>query len=190
MRGEHLAHAAPEPDSIYALTLDVAGQANESESRPADPGGRDCTACTLFAVTVGRSREPLAGRPRYSVAQRWWWRGVGQAQLYERLTAIVETWMPRRIVVDATGLGAGLASFLTQRFGARVLPYTFTVATKSQLGWAFLGICDTGRFKDHALDGSPAQAEFWQQVRAAQYELLPGPGRRLRWGARPGRGHD
>lgn len=92
-------------------------------------------------------------------------------------------------MVDATGIGAGLASFLAQRWGARVVPFTFTTATKSQLGWSFLGICDTGRFRDHALDGSPPQSEFWQQVAAAQYELLPGPGRRLRWGARPGRGH-
>ncbi len=58
------------------------------------------------------------------------------------------------------------------------------------LGWAFLGICDTGRFKDHAPASCPAQAEFWRQVAAAEAEPLPGPGRRLRWGVRQGRGHD
>ncbi|HPL30912.1 MAG TPA: hypothetical protein PLG21_22945, partial [Anaerolineae bacterium] len=72
MRGDHLAHAAPEPGSVYALTVDVAGQASAGESRPADPDGGDCTACTLFEVRVAGSGEPLAGRPRYSVVGRWW----------------------------------------------------------------------------------------------------------------------
>ncbi|HOG46859.1 MAG TPA: hypothetical protein PLB78_09460, partial [Anaerolineae bacterium] len=82
------------------------------------------------------------------------------------------------------------ASFLGQRLGRRVVPVVFTAARKSQLGWGFLGICDTGRFADHAGDGSAAQEEFWRQVAAAECTLLPGPGRRLRWGVPAGRGHD
>ncbi len=94
MRGDHLAHVAPDSDTVYALTVDVAGQAVEGESRPGDDNTRDCTACTLFAVCVAGSGDPLAGRPRYSVARRWWWRGVGQAELYQRLTGLAETWSP------------------------------------------------------------------------------------------------
>jgi hypothetical protein len=197
MVGTHLPHLEPQDDATYTLTVDVAGQAVEGESDPADPlpggaaggpDGRDCTAVTLFAVEVGRSGAPLAGKARFNVVRRFWWRGLAQAELYERLVELADAWSPRRIVVDATGLGAGLASFLQQRFGHRVVSFVFTAATKSDLGWAFLALVDTGRFKDHALDGSLAQAEFRQQVAAAHCELLPGPGRRLRWGVR--RGHD
>ena len=70
------------------------------------------------------------------------------------------------------------------------MPLVFSAATKSRLGWGFLAICDTGRFKDHALDGSPAQAEFWRQVAAAEYEVVDGPERRLRWGVWQGGAHD
>ena len=103
---------------------------------------------------------------------------------------LVESWAPRRVVVDATGLGAGVASFLQQRYGPRVSPYVFSAQSKSQLGWAFLAICDTARFKDHARDGSEAQEAFWRQALAAAYEILDGPGRRLRWGVGQAGAHD
>jgi hypothetical protein len=183
MRGTHTPHAAPQPGADYALCVDVAGEAPEGESSPAGPGERDCTACTLFHVQA-------AGRPCYRVVGRWWWRGVAQAELYTRLAALAEMWCPRHLVVDATGLGAGVASFLQVRFGERVRPFVFTAASKSRLGWGFLGICDTGRFQDHAADGSEAQIAFWRQVTAAEYEIRGGRNEHLRWGVWRGEEHD
>ncbi|MCL6432187.1 MAG: hypothetical protein K6V36_15230 [Anaerolineae bacterium] len=182
MRGDHGPHAVPQPGACYALCVDVAGEAPAGETAALEPDPRDCTACTLFAVELPEPPAPLAGRPVYRVARRWWWRGLAQADLYARLAALIEQWAPQRVVVDATGLGAGLASFLEQRFGARVQPFVFSGATKSQLGWDLLAICDTGRFRDHIDDGSPAWHEFWRQVAAARYEIDDGPSRRMRWG--------
>ncbi|HOR00157.1 MAG TPA: hypothetical protein PLJ35_15190 [Anaerolineae bacterium] len=190
MQGEHPPHAAPVPGASYALTVDVAGESPEGETAAVGPGARDCSACTLFAVAPAAPEEPLAGKPRYLVVRRWWWRGLAQTELYERLLQLAETWAPRHLVVDATGIGAGVASFLAQRLGERVQPFTFSGPTKSRLGWSYLAICDTGRFKDHVLTGCAAQAEFWRQTAAADYEVLPGPGQGLRWGVPPARGHD
>lgn len=187
MQGSHPPHAAPQPGALYALTLDVGGEAREGE----DCAGHDSTACTLFTIEpAGAGAAVPAGQQCYRVVGRRWWRGLSQAELYGRLVELVEAWAPRRVVVDATGLGAGLASFLEQRYGGRVLPFVFSGATKSHLGWAFLALCDTGRFQDHLLSGCPAQAEFWRQVAVAEYEVLPGPGQGLRWGVPPARGHD
>ena len=190
MRGQHAPHEAPQPGALYALCVDVGGQAREGETPAAEDSPRDCSACTLFSLDLPGPGDPLAGRPIYRVARRWWWRGLAQADLYARLVDLAEAWCPRRIVVDATGLGAGLASFLERRYGGRLIPFVFSSASKSQLGWDFLAICDTGRFQDHADDGSAAQAAFWQQAAAAGYEVLPGPGRPLRWGVQPAAGHD
>ncbi len=190
MRGDHPPHREPRPGALYALCVDVAGEAPEGETPAAETDARDCTACTLCELALPGPLDPLAGRPRYHVVRRWWWRGLAQADLYARLLDLIGTWAPRRLVIDASGLGAGLASFLELRCGERVMPYVFSAATKSQLGWDFMAICDTGRFKDHAPDGSQAQEHFWRQVAAAEYEILPGPGRRLRWGVWQGDLHD
>jgi len=70
-----------------------------------------------------------------------------------------------------------------------VSPFVFTQSSKSELGWEFLSLCSAGRFLDYAPDGSAEQGLFWAQVEECEYETLPGPGRKMRWGVE-GRTHD
>lgn len=104
---------------------------------------KDSTALTIVEI----SRNEL-GLPRFLVMDRYHWTGTPHYQLYGAIVHLVELWSPTRVIVDATGLGAGLASFLRRALGERVLPFIFTLATKSDLGWGFLGICNSGRFLD------------------------------------------
>jgi hypothetical protein len=107
--------------------------------------------------------------------------------------ALAEAWSPTWLVIDSSGVGAGLASFLSANLGARrVLPFVFTQASKSSLGWKFLAIVETGRFKEHVADPADRQAadlsqEFWRQVEACRMEVLVGPNRLMRWGVPDGR---
>src|SRR6185369_17538697 len=71
-----------------------------------------------------------------------------------------------------------------------VEPFVFTGASKSQLGWDFIALIDSGRFKEYAADGDELTRVYYQQLAACTYEVLPGPGRLLRWGVPPRRGHD
>jgi hypothetical protein len=64
-----------------------------------------------------------------------------------------------------------------------VLPFTFNTASKSHLGWDFLSVVETGRFKDWR-DPSQHWDEqdlFWKQVEACQGQVAPGPDRKLSW---------
>jgi len=110
-------------------------------------------------------------------------------------------WRASAVVVDATGVGAGLASFLAATLGERrgggggsrpipVVPFVFTQTSKSDLGWDFLALIDGGRFKEYADDGEALTRLYRSQLAATTYEMLPGPGKRLRWSVPPGRGHD
>jgi hypothetical protein len=76
------------------------------------------------------------------------------------------------------GVGAGVTSFITKYFGeGRILPYNFTSGTKSKLGWDFLSVVENGRFQDY----HPHSPEFFTQLENCQFEIIPGPGRLMRW---------
>ncbi len=189
MRGDHPRRRGPRTGARYVITIDVAGEATDPRpgATAADPL-RDATALTVYEIDAACDRDALPGRalralPVYRVVDRRVWTGVPQTALYAEIVDLTRAvWRARRLVIDATGLGAGLASFLRRALGETVVvPFVFTAQSKSDLGWAFVALCDTGRFKDHAPDGSPEQDLFWRQVEAAQGEIANGPGRRLRW---------
>ena len=100
------------------------------------------------------------------------------------------------MVIDATGVGAGLSSFLERAFPGKVLPFVFSQSSKSKLGWDYLGVIDSGRFKDFRPQKKINKKQlahqhklkemFVQQSESCQYEVLPGPGKVLRWGVPDG----
>jgi hypothetical protein len=62
--------------------------------------------------------------------------------------------------------------------------------TTSDLGWAFLGLIDGGRIKEDADDGADITRIYRHQLASCTYEVLPGPGKLLRWSVPARRGHD
>ena len=115
---------------------------------------RDSTALTVVRVVQRFDNVTGETRPRYEVVRRYLWTGVKHTSLYHQLLDLAtDVWHARYVVVDSTGVGAGLSSFLRAALGDRVvMPVHFSLSSKSELGWNFLGIIDSGRFKDYALD--------------------------------------
>jgi hypothetical protein len=197
MRGEHPRRWQAEPGKAYALLLDVAG---EDEDQPEEVEARsrarrrDATALTV--VEVGRETVALelVRRPTYRVVARYLWVGHKHTALLQQLIDLARTvWRAQWVVVDATGIGATLASFLSSaltRPGRQVLPFVFSQSSKSDLGWAFLGTIDSGRFKDYADDGEKDTRLWWQQVADCRYTVLPGPGTVMRWAVPDSKGHE
>ncbi len=221
MKGAHPAQLAPAEGKLYAATLDLAG---EDEAMLADPEDlnekdlsnpkRDSTALTVFEVDLETINDPLINKPSYKVIFRKEWIGIKHSSLYGQIRALAELFAVRFLVVDATGVGAGMCSFLTASLGERVIPFEFNLSTKSSLLWDFLGIIDGGRFKFYA--PSPLRGEsigegrsplpeqgteipqptrpqaaigegsFWEQVEFCQFEILPGPQKRVKWGVPDG----
>ena len=69
-----------------------------------------------------------------------------------------------------------------------VSPFLFNRKTKSDLGWAFVGLIDGGRIKEYADDGADITRIYRHQLAACTYEVLPGPGKLLRWSVPASRG--
>lgn len=194
MQGEHAPLEAPRLGERYALLIDVAGEdewANGGEVHLAGAAealqnrGRDATALTVVEIDGATLRDEALRAPTYRVVQRWQWIGVRHTLLYAKILALAGHWRACYLVIDATGVGAGLASFLERALPGKVLPFTFSAASKSRLGWDFLGIVDSGRWKEPA-GRSPLQGEFYRQLDFCQYAVGAGPAKELRWGVPDG----
>jgi hypothetical protein len=181
MRGGHQRQHEPTPGKRYAILLDVAGE-DEEAGDPLDRAmlehpKRDATALTVVEIDVEFGRLP-----NYRVVDRRLWLGAKHSTLHNKILALATHWGAVWIVVDATGVGAGLASFLEKALGDKVLPLVFSPKIKSDLGWKFIATIETGRFSDYQDDHEPDTRQFWYEVEACQYQVHDGPGKRMSWG--------
>ena len=97
-------------------------------------------------------------------------------------------WHCRRVVVDATGVGQPVSSFLRQSLGSRVSPFTFTQRSKSELGFTLLAAINSGRLKMYAGDGSSEYQEFWFEMEKAKSQYRPS--QTMNFYVDPAQGHD
>jgi hypothetical protein len=188
MLGSHSIQKEPLAGGVYVFTIDVAGQ----DEAATDVGSglkpdlqnpaRDSTVLTIFQVDNSSVGDPLIGKPTYRVVNRLAWQGVKHSSLYGTMVSLAELWSPIRVIIDATGVGAGLANFLHDRLGSRLIPFEFTQSSKSDLGWDFITAIETGRYKEPI----PLDEEISLQLEYCQYTILEGPGKIMRWGVPDG----
>ena len=186
------------PGTIYAFTIDVAGEEEDglegAALRQANPR-KDSTAVSVIRVRPGDGQMT---RPIFEVVARYEWTGARHTMLHDRIVNLTrQVWNAKKVVIDATGVGAGLASFLNATLGERVVtPFVFSSASKSQLGWDLLGLIDAGRLQvctpgqDDDREQVRLDTLFWKQVETCGYTVLPGPGKLMRWGVDDPRLHD
>jgi hypothetical protein len=163
--------------------LDIAGAVEEGASA----AGRDSTVLTLAAL----GEESVAGvaQPVIYILDHVQWVAEPLARLQVQLADLLgRAWRVRRVCVDATGLGAGVASFLSAALGPDVVQaVVFTAGEKSRLGYELLAAISAGRLRMYADDGSPEWREFWAQMRACRRQVSAG--QMLSFGA-PADAHD
>ncbi len=162
------------PAPTPSLSSDRNGQALAAvEGVPYKQGGqRDSTV-----ITIGRVRYNELNLPCIEVVHHAWWTGRSHLEQYAATVALVEHWGIRSLVVDSTGVGAGLASLLTARLGEqRIIPFHFSRPAKSHLAYQLLTFINSGRLKLYTLVDAPTTIgeECWRQLKSARYRL-PAP---------------
>ena len=193
MKGSHAARTEPEAGKTYAFLIDVAGQDEERRGEQGIGGkragekieeqndGRDST--DLKIVEVDRSTVALIGKPTYLTVYRQEWKGASHVTVFGALKALKQAWNPLRIVIDATGIGEGLWSLLDNAFGEDIVnPVKFTSKLKSELGYGFIGIVESGRYREY----HPFPDKLRLQLDKCRSEIVPGPSKTMRWGVPDG----
>ena len=180
LQGEHPRLHRPvlsgKDSRMYVAGIDLAGKAEEVEDaalRAARPR-EDSTVVTIGELDFSVCTE-LVPLPQVNIVEHYCWTGMPHVAQYPQLLDVLRNvWHVRRAVVDATGVGAAVASFLSGALGTSVvLPFLFTQPSKSRLGFELLAAINSGRVKLYAQDGSEEYREFWFQINSARSNFRP-----------------
>ena len=189
LQGTHVRLGGAQAGETYVAGVDVAGQDEQAAPGLLVPGamqgGRDSTVVTVARLTWDAEREPAL-----EVVQHYSWSGADHPTQHHALRSLLaETFPCVRVVVDATGLGAGVASWLATALGPSVVePFVFSAPSKSRLGFLLLAMAGTGRCRLYRPDGSSDAMRVWHEIAAARYELAGNE--QLRFSVPSEEGHD
>jgi hypothetical protein len=178
MAGSHQRQAQPAAGETYVAGIDIAGEAETGREAP----GRDSTVMTIARVRPGHEG------PVVEVVEHHAWTGRKHPELHQNMTDILKTWDCRHILVDATGIGEPVASFLRKALGTRVEPFVFTQHSKSELGFELLAAVNSGRLKLYRQDGSKDYQELLYELERARSTYRPN--QTLNFYVEPSDGHD
>ena len=154
--------AAPEMSLLRGARNDKKGAGNDEER------SQDSTVITIAEVDMANKLPVLR------IVEQYQWTGIAHSQLYPQMVQILKNiWNCHRIAVDATGIGQPVASFLRKELGSRVIPFTFTQKSKSELGFELLSHVNSNRVKLYQQDGSKEYQETMFQLERAKAEYRP-----------------
>ena len=190
LQGDHPRNHRRQDHKVYLAGIDIAGEAEEQDDimmRAISPK-RDSTV-----ITIGELQPPpeeaFGKEPALNIVQHCSWTGVTHFDLYPQMVDLLKNiWNCRRIVVDATGIGEPVTSFLRKELGSRVVPFHFTQRSKSDLGFKLLSFVNSGRLKMYAGDGSAEYQEFWHEMERAKSVFRPS--QTMNFYVAPAEGHD
>ncbi len=195
MQGTHQRLSYPEGKKVYIAGIDLAGE-HEPDRATALTSAKpklDSTVITIAACSEQRvacNGYPLGATyyPLVRVVEHYQWTGIPHSQLYPQMVDILKKWKCRRVVVDATGIGQPVASFLRAQLGSKVIPFNFTRKSKSDMGFELLSFVNSGRIKLYKQDGSQEYKELMFQLERAKAQYRPN--QTVNFYVDPSEGHD
>jgi len=175
LHGHHSRQSEPTPNKVYVAGIDLAGESEQEADaalRSIQPR-RDSVVVTIAELDYTTVNN-LVQEPICTVVEHYYWTGRKHRDLYSTLLDILRTvWGCQRVAVDASGVGAGVASFLQSALGEHVVEqFVFTTPSKSRLGYNLLSAVNGGRLKIYTQNADhDTITECWRQLKAARYDM-------------------
>ncbi|MDI6814487.1 MAG: hypothetical protein QMC90_00140, partial [Dehalococcoidales bacterium] len=189
LQGAHSRKHQPDQGKSYVAGIDLAGEAEEEGAHLRALNLRqDSTVVTIGELDFSICDE-IQKQPRVKVVEHYRWTGRKHTELYPQLIDILKNvWRCRKVVVDATGVGQPVSSFLKKSLGSKVFPFTFTQQSKSELGFNLLAAINSGRLKMYKADDSDEYKLFWFEMEKAKSQFRPS--QTMNFYVDPSEGHD
>lgn len=190
LQGTHQRKHSADKNNIYVAGIDIAGEAESGENVGITGAGarQDATVMTIAELDFS-TVNIIQTQPVVKVVEHYSWTGTPHTDSYARFVDLIKNvWGCKRIVIDATGIGQPVASLLRQTLGSRIIPFTFTTASKSKLGFDLLAAINSGRLKMYAGDDSEEFQEFWSEIEKAKSQYRPN--QTMNFYVDPSKGHD
>jgi hypothetical protein len=189
LQGNHTRLRSRESNrKIYVAGIDLAGEAEITEELELTVRGRDATVITIANIDFPPD-EAVIKEPHIQIVEHYCWVGKKHPDLYRLMADVLRnTWGCSRIVVDATGVGEAVASFLRSSLGSRVLPFKFSQVSKSALGFNLLAAINSGRLKLYKGDGTEDYRELMFELERARSVCRPN--QTINFFVDPAEGHD
>jgi hypothetical protein len=187
--GEHDRQSRPEGRTTYTAGVDLAGEHEQEAAGAGGPvtdrgRGHDSTV-----ITIAEADATSPSQPSLRIVEQYRWTGTPHSQLYSQMVDILKNvWRCHRIVVDATGIGQPVASFLRRELGSRVIPFVITSKSKSDMGFELLSFINSGRLKLYRQDGSSEYGETLFELERARVQYRPN--QTMNFYVDPQQGHD
>jgi hypothetical protein len=169
LQGIHDWEKWPDGESVYIAGMDIGGEERTASDDKVLSRQHDSTV-----ITIGKVIYNDVQLPGTKIVCQYWWTGKTYLEQYAETVAICERWNVRKLVVDKTGLGEGMASLLMSKFGEeRVLAFHFSRSSKSKLTYQLLSMINAGCLKIYRADEAPYQIyrECWKQLTSARYRV-------------------
>jgi hypothetical protein len=190
MHGTHERRQDPEEGKAYIAGIDLAGEREETkeEALAATRQKLDSTVITIAEVDTAQRPTSSLAEPVLKVVEHYHWTGTPHSQLYSSMVHAINRWKCQKVLVDATGIGQPVASFLRKELGSRIIPFTFTQKSKSDMGFELLSFVNSGRLRIYRQDGSSEYRELMSQLEKARSQYRPN--QTMNFYVDPQEGHD
>jgi len=190
LQGTHPRQQKPSAGKIYVAGIDLAGEAeNDDEGRLMGTKPRQDSTVVTIAELDFAGADMINRGPVVKIVEHYRFQGMPHTQLYAKLISIIkDLWGCKKAVVDATGIGQPVASFLRQTLGTKIVPFVFTAPAKSESGFNLLAAINTNRLKMYAADNSEEYREFQKEAATAKSNYRAN--QTINFFVEPSRGHD
>ncbi len=187
--GGHQRCSHPDAKGVYIAGVDLAGEHEQEMTTTGYTQNSKGNGCDSTVITIAEVDAVSPSQPSLRVVEQYRWTGTPHSQLYAHMTDIFKNvWNCRKIVVDATGIGQPVASFLRNELGRRVVPCVITSKSKSDMGFELLSFINSGRLKLYKQDGSEEYKETLFEMERARARYRPN--QTMNFYVDPQEGHD